>query len=109
MRAFGQVLARHPGALSEMLLAIEMLVATPREIVVVTRGPIDEARALLGPVRRAFQPNRVLVSLRESDVSSLKLGEGRVAVDGKPTVYVCENRACKVPATTVDDVERALV
>ncbi len=106
VQAFGQVLARHPGALSEMLLAVDMLHAVPREIVLVapaTPEAGDAMRALLAPLRRAFLPNRVIVQAPESGgPAQLALLEGRVAVDGKPTAYVCERRACKLPATTPD-------
>src|SRR6185436_13352162 len=59
VQAFGQVLERHPAAMAELLLALEMLHAVPKEIVVVTRG--TEARALLAPVREKFLANRVIV------------------------------------------------
>jgi uncharacterized protein YyaL (SSP411 family) len=111
VRAFGQVLRRHPAAMAEMLLALEMLHAVPKEIVVVARD-LDAAdvRALLQPLRTAFLPNRVLVQARAADAlaSVVPHLQGRVAVDDKPTVYVCERRACKLPATTVDELRAAL-
>jgi hypothetical protein len=112
VKAFGQVLRRHPAAMAEMLLAVELLHATPREIVVVTDGAAGDARALLAPLRKRFLPHRVLVPVRARDVDAWKsrvpLVEGRTAVGGRPTVYVCERRACRLPATTTDEVVAAL-
>jgi len=31
--------------------------------------------------------------------SGVPLLEGRTAIDGKPTAYVCRNRACELPVT----------
>jgi uncharacterized protein len=105
VRAFGQVLRRHPAAMAEMLLALEMLHATPKEIVIVGAD-----RALEAPLRTTFMPNRVMVRANAGDVAMaarIPLLAGRVAVN-KATVYVCEARACKLPATTREQLETAL-
>jgi uncharacterized protein YyaL (SSP411 family) len=105
VRAFGQVLRRHPAAMAEMLLALEMLHAAPKEIVIV-----GDDRALEAPLRTRFLPNRVMVRARAGDTAMaarIPLLAGRVDVD-KPTVYVCEARACKLPATTREQLDAAL-
>ena len=33
---------------------------------------------------------------------------GRAAIDGKPTAYVCENFACRMPVTTVEELKEQL-
>ena len=50
------------------------------------------ARAALAP----WQPNAV-VAFGPAD--GVPLLEGKARVDGKPTVYVCENFACRAPVT----------
>ena len=50
------------------------------------------ARAALAP----WEPNTVVAFGPAEGVALL---EGKVAVDGKPTVYVCENFACRAPVT----------
>lgn len=53
-----------------------------------------------------FYPNKVLCGTTEK--SSLPLLQQRGAVDGKTTVYVCYNRACQLPVTSVAEVWRLL-
>jgi uncharacterized protein len=43
----------------------------------------------------------------ERGFSSLLI-EGKVALDGKPTVYICENFACKSPATDLGSLQKQL-
>jgi uncharacterized protein YyaL (SSP411 family) len=37
------------------------------------------------------------------------VGEGRAPVDGRPTAFVCERRACLLPAFDADSLMRQLV
>jgi uncharacterized protein YyaL (SSP411 family) len=61
--------------------------------------------ALLRTVNGCYLANRVLVGADgESDAASsgLPLLEGRGMVNGRPTAYVCENYACKLPVTEAE-------
>lgn len=66
----------------------------------------------MAPLQTAFMPHRVLVQASEADAAALaqrvKHLEGRSAIDGKPTVYVRAQRACKLPATTPEQLLAAL-
>jgi uncharacterized protein len=65
--------------------------------------------AIVGPeadaVRRAldttFYPNKLIVGT--TDTSSLPLLTNRGMIDGKTTIYVCYDRVCQLPVTTVAD------
>jgi hypothetical protein len=128
LAAFEPVLSRAPAALSEMLLALDFHLDTPKEIIIVTRsapggaGGVDRAggrtgapgagghaaaAALLAELRRAFVPNRVLAVVEEGpDLDALArlvpLVGGKVAGKSGATAYVCENRVCALPT---DDPE----
>jgi uncharacterized protein YyaL (SSP411 family) len=41
--------------------------------------------------------------------SDLPLLEGRSAIDGGPTVYVCENFVCRRPVASADELRRELM
>jgi hypothetical protein len=100
-RAFGQLLQRHPHAVSELAQAMH-LDEHAREIVIVRPpGPLDdEGRQLLSVLRRRFIPARVVVWGDGTDDRGLALLRARPAVFGKVTVYVCEQGACRLPVTT---------
>ena len=101
LAAFGDVLGRAPAGLSEMLLALDFALDTPKEIVIVAAGGRTAAEPLLRAVRSTFAPNHVLVVPSDTDrvAELVPLLEGKVAQGGRPTAYVCERRRCELPTT----------
>jgi hypothetical protein len=104
LKAFEPVLERSPSALSEMLLAVDFHLDTPKEIIIVTPPGSDGAQPLLAELRRAFVPNRVLLMVSEGEPLAalsriVPLVEGKRARDGEATAYVCERRVCDLPTT----------
>ncbi len=54
----------------------------------------------LAALRAQFVPNRVLVVLRDPAPAAVApLVEGKVALGGRATAYVCERRVCDLPTT----------
>src|SRR5262249_41359255 len=101
IRAIGPVAAAHPTAFGAMLLALERHVTAPIEVAIV--GPPGDAAtdALRREVFSRLLPVSVVLSApagQGTDVSPLL--EGREAIDGRATAFVCEHYACRVP---VDD------
>jgi uncharacterized protein YyaL (SSP411 family) len=98
-RFVARLLPHTPSAFGHALCALDLHFSAPREIAVV--GPHDSeiARVALEP----FDPNAVVAFGPSDDVPLL---EGKGFVDRRPTVYVCENFACRAPVT--DAAELAL-
>ena len=94
LRLLGESLGRGPTEFAWSLNALDLYLATPKEIAIV--GPPDSpvARAALEP----FDPNAVVAF---GPAQGVPLLEGKEPVDGKPTVYVCERFACRQPLTEV--------
>lgn len=68
-------------------------------------GPeVDQYRAALDA---EFYPNKVLCGATEQG-TALPLLEQRGPIDGKTAVYVCYNRACQLPVTSVEAVWKLL-
>ncbi|MFD2572227.1 thioredoxin domain-containing protein [Spirosoma soli] len=84
-----------------------MRVRPTAEIAIV--GP--EAESFRAQLDAEFYPNKVLCGTSEtSEVgrNALPLLQQRSAVNGQTTVYVCYNRACQLPVTSVAEVWRLL-
>jgi uncharacterized protein YyaL (SSP411 family) len=92
LRLLGPTLGRAPTEFAHALNALDLYLASPREIAVVGPPESEVARAALGP----FDPNAV-VAFGPAD--GVPLLDGKDLVDGKPAVYVCERFACRAPVT----------
>ncbi|MBC5800978.1 MAG: thioredoxin domain-containing protein [Candidatus Eremiobacteraeota bacterium] len=107
LHAYAPTLRAQPGALHDMLLALDYFIAAPREIVLVWRAGEGPPAAFVDPLRREFLPNRALLGAAEgADFDALAqlapLTTGKVTLSGRPTAYVCERGACRLP--TIDPV-----
>jgi hypothetical protein len=83
-----------------MLVALDLALGKRREIVIA--GPrADGFKAMLGAIRRRFLPGAVI--MRAEDVL-----RPMPAIGDEATAYVCENYACKLPATSLDELNEQL-
>ncbi|RZM20480.1 MAG: thioredoxin domain-containing protein, partial [Pedobacter sp.] len=73
--------------------------ARPTAEIAIVGPEADQFRAELDA---EFYPNKVLCGT--SDASELPLLQQRGPVNGQTAVYVCYNRACQLPVTSVTDV-----
>ncbi|NOX68283.1 MAG: thioredoxin domain-containing protein [Gammaproteobacteria bacterium] len=101
---FGLVLKRSPAALPEMLQALDFFHGEAREIVIVTANERADAEPYLRLLGKTFFPNHVLVVVQdgrelERHAEHIPLLEGKTALRGKTTVYVCEQGICELPTS----------
>jgi uncharacterized protein YyaL (SSP411 family) len=98
LRLFGESLGRGPTEFAWALNALDLYLATPRELAIV--GPPESAlaRAALAP----FEPNAVVAF---GPAEGVPLLEGKGLVDGNPAVYLCERFACQAPVTDPAELE----
>ena len=84
-----------------MLVAHAFALAKPMEIVLA--GPQTDARMaeLLAAIRARFLPNAVVMMAGEAP-------HPMPALNGGPTVYVCENYACNLPVSSAEELEKLL-
>jgi uncharacterized protein YyaL (SSP411 family) len=105
LQSFSSILASNPGALSEMLLAVDFYFDSPKEVIIVApRGKEAEAEPFLSVFRKQFLPNRILTVVTEGeDLESysgiIPLVQDKIALAGKVTAYVCEGGTCKLPTS----------
>ena len=93
---------RYPTGYGRFLAAAEFALSTPKEIALVGDTQAPDTQALLDVVFRPFLPNKVVVlraPREEPPAVPSPLLEGRTALDGRATAYVCERYACKLPVT----------
>src|SRR5438045_1505520 len=113
VRAFARQLAHFPSALPQMLVALDFLERSPRQIVIAGTARHRGTRELLHEIRKHFLPRSVLLLADGSNGQSF-LAEKNDAIhamtpiDGKPAAYICENFTCKAPVTNAKDLRNQL-
>jgi uncharacterized protein YyaL (SSP411 family) len=110
LRPMADLMGRYPGGFGRYLSALDFNLGPVAEIALVwPRG--DGAGPLIDTVFRRFMPNRVVAGARADDEAATRdvpLLEGRRAVDGKATAYVCRHYTCDLPATDAGELARQL-
>ena len=102
--AFATTLSNFPSAMPQTLVALDVSLSKPRQIVIAGKKDAPETKALLKEVHRHFLPKTILLLADGSDGQKY-LGEKNEAirtmstVEKKSAAYVCENFTCKAPVT----------
>jgi hypothetical protein len=104
LRAFASTVEADPTATSELLLAIAFRRSKPNQILLVTpSGDAAGAAPLMAVLRTTFTPNRILAVASEPDLPQtqtvIPLFEDKRAIGGNATVYVCQERICRLPTS----------
>jgi uncharacterized protein YyaL (SSP411 family) len=114
LRAFGERLERLGRGVPMMAAALSTHLAGVQQIVIVEGVPdgAGDDAGLEGALGRRYLPFAIHLRLtgerRRRLAGSLPFIAAMTPVDGKTAVYVCRDRACRAPATTVHDLEGAL-
>jgi hypothetical protein len=95
---------RHPLAFGHLLQALDLYLATPREVAIVGAGP------LTGALRTRYRPHLVLAGTDSDSTegTAVALLRERELVDGKQAAYVCERFSCQLPVTELPALEALL-
>lgn len=104
-------LAQAPTGFAWWLCALEFGLAPPREIAIVgDSSPLahNDMQNLLEVVFGEYRPNQVVARKRNGEASAIPLLEGRDAIGGKATAYVCEKFACQLPVTEAEALRSQL-
>ncbi len=91
LRAFAQRMTAAPSTMPQMLAAFQFSLTAPRQVIF--EGPLEQAAPLIRAVRERFLPDLVVMTRNPS---------------GPVSAHVCENFACQLPVTNVDDLIKLL-
>ena len=100
----------HPSACHLLLCAVAFELAPAREVVVIGSLEQPETASLVQSIWRTYMPHRVLAlsPARERPALQTPLFEGRTDVGTTPTVFVCQDQACRQPVHTAEQTRRLL-
>ena len=94
------LLAQYPLGFGQWLIALDYALAHPREIAIVGDPEAADTRALLDVCATGYRPHQILaLGAPDSETSAVPLLQGRSQIEGRATVYVCVDFACRFPVT----------
>jgi uncharacterized protein YyaL (SSP411 family) len=100
---------RYPTSFARWLSAADFALGTVKQIAVVFKSDQDDARELFQTIRSEYRPNMILAaSSYPPSVNAPPLLAERTIKDDKPTVYVCEGFVCKMPVTSIPELQALL-
>ena len=112
LRFFSEAMEDNVYATGNLIAAGDLYLRKPKEIVVIGKRESAETEALLSKIHRLYLPNKVLIAADPDcldQVSLPDLVKGKKALDGKPTVYICQNFTCSQPLTEWEAIRSALL
>ncbi len=104
-------LERYPTGFANWLSAAELAVGGIVELAIVGEPDDPATRALLDVARAGGRADLVVAVAADPGSSAVPLLADRIALDGRPTAYVCQHFTCRLPvtdpATLVDQLAAA--
>ena len=110
LRLVRELMAQAPSGFGHALCALDLALSPVQEVAIVGAPDDPRTRALVDEVLvRRYLPNHVLaVAGDETATGRVPLLRDRVALDGRPTAYVCERFTCRLPVTEPADLAAQL-
>ncbi len=102
LRGVSALMRRHPQGFAQWLNALDFYLSHPKEIALIGDASKSETRTLIDIVFKPYLPNKIVMHADGDDALRSPLLEGKTMIEGKPTVYVCENYACQAPVSDPD-------
>jgi uncharacterized protein YyaL (SSP411 family) len=110
VESLGAMASRVPAAFSHLLMALDFLRGSPREVVIAGERADADTQSLLAAVRGSFRPERVVALAHAgADVSLVPLLADKTPGPDGPRAFVCEEGRCLAPVSTPADLKAQLV
>jgi uncharacterized protein YyaL (SSP411 family) len=98
--------ARYPLAFGHMLGCVDMLVNGAVELAIVGDPKSVEFQAMAMTAAARYAPSLVVAGGPESGARlEIALLSGRTTIGGKAAAYLCRNRVCELPVTSLDALQ----
>ncbi|MEP6706719.1 MAG: thioredoxin domain-containing protein [Pyrinomonadaceae bacterium] len=111
LRIQSDSLLKYPSAFGRALCALDFYLSPLKEIAVIGDSGSGDTEALLRIIWGRYVPNKVVATAPEHDEHAAQLVpllRERPKIEGKATVYVCENYTCLRPVTDAVELSRLL-
>jgi uncharacterized protein len=114
LQSLSGILAEHPRAAGQGLLALDALLGPTREIVLVDGADSKQTDEWIAALHGRFLPNKVLLrrtaDLRDGDLPAAvaPLLSDRPPINAQATAYLCQDTVCGPPVTSLEELLRVV-
>ena len=113
LELFAGRLSSVPQSMPQMLAALTFYLDKPKQIIIAGGYGDQSTQALLREAHRVFLPNKIVLLVdpddsQETAARHLPFASSMKMLNGKATVYVCEDYACQLPTTDPKVMARLL-
>lgn len=105
--AFSDTINQYPSGYTHFLCGLDFAIGSTKDIVVAGTPGRDDTKQILREIWSRFIPRKTLLVSSSADTSIEDIAERlktQNMIDNKVTVYVCEDNACKPPATDMQEI-----
>ncbi len=112
VKTFSNQVTAYPAGYTHFMSALDFMVGPGKEIVIASDGP-HATEKIVKLIHRKFLPNKVVLLKHQGEegkrlATVIPFVEYMTPMNNNPTVYVCEQYACKNPITSIDQLEAVL-
>jgi len=101
--------AQYPLGFGNWLCAIDFYLSKPKELVLAGYANDEQTKPLVGIIAGRYLPNVVQARVDPGSAGlDIPLPKDRAMIDGKPTMYICEEYTCKAPVSDSSELESML-
>jgi uncharacterized protein YyaL (SSP411 family) len=107
---YSRLMAEHPSAVGQMLVALDFHLGPTQEIAVVGDRSSEDTRRVLRAIRGGFQPNKVVALLQPGAEApaEIPLLADKKSSGGQVTTWICQNFTCQAPLVGAEAAEQFL-
>jgi uncharacterized protein YyaL (SSP411 family) len=110
IKAFSDPVKQYPAGHSQLMVALEYALNPNYEVVIVGEPQKQDTRLMLAALRRPFIPEKIVL-FRTADKSTARaitdiapFTRSMATRNGQATAYVCQEFACRLPTTSIDQM-----
>ena len=110
IKSFSAKVEQHPASHSQLMVALEFALNPNYEVVIVGQPQKKDTISMLAALRKPFLPEKVVLfrpadhgaAAEVTDIAPFTLP--MTAKNGQATAYVCQEFACKLPTTSIEQM-----
>jgi len=110
IKSFSAEVTKYPAGHSQLMVALEFALNPNYEVVIVGKPLAKDTLSMLAALRKPFLPNKVVLfrpakpEAAEEVTAIAPFTLPMTVKSGQATAYVCQEFACKLPTTSIDQM-----